>query len=172
MTQTSQPRRTGWTEARLAELVELWNARLSAAQIAARLGDGLTRSAVVAKLFRLGLSRDPAERRAARADGARQSRRKRRGAIDPRKLRPPAFPAAPLPVGGDPPGLRPLLVGIMELRPTSCRWPYPIEGETRFCGHGADGPYCHAHRRRAYDGALPPLTPEQIDALCKAGRGR
>jgi GcrA cell cycle regulator len=169
MSKSPQPPETGWTEARLARLVELWNARLSAAQIAGQLGAGLTRSAVVGKLFRLGLSRSSAERSEARADGARLSRRRQRAGdgLPPRpRPRVESWPKGP------PCGVEPLLVDIMALRPSSCRWPYPTEGGTRFCGHGRQegGPYCPDHHRRAYDGALPPLTREQIENLIRSRR--
>ena len=167
MSNPSQPSRTGWTEARLARLVELWTARLSATQIALQLGDGLTRSAVVGKLFRMGLTRDSAERTAARAEGARQSRRKQRAA----KARPFRPPPVPLPTQTSPCRVMPLMTDILDLRPSSCRWPYAVEGGTKFCGHAkrpAGGPYCPDHHRRACDAVLPPLTREQIENLARS----
>ncbi len=47
-----------WTEERVAELTELWNSGLSAARVAAKLGD-VTRNAVIGKVHRLGLSGRP-----------------------------------------------------------------------------------------------------------------
>jgi GcrA cell cycle regulator len=47
-----------WTEERVAELTELWNAGHSAAQVANRMG-GVTRNAVIGKVHRLGLSGRP-----------------------------------------------------------------------------------------------------------------
>lgn len=45
-----------WTEARIAKLKELWlDASMSTAKIAAELGGGISRSAVIGKGFRLGL---------------------------------------------------------------------------------------------------------------------
>lgn len=44
----------GWTEERTAEAVLLWSRGLSAGEIAKRLGAGLTRNAVIAKLHRFG----------------------------------------------------------------------------------------------------------------------
>lgn len=167
MNKSSQPSRTGWTEARLARLVELWTARLSATQIALQLGDGLTRSAVVGKLFRMGLTRDSAERAAARADGARQSRRKQRAA----KARPSRPAPVQFPAFASPCRLTPLMADILDLRPTSCRWPYAMESGTKFCGHTkrpGGGPYCPDHHRRAYDAVLPPLTQEQIENLARS----
>lgn len=158
MSKSSQLSGSPWSDARLARLVELWNARLSASQIARQLGDGLTRSAVVGKLFRMGLTRDSAGRTAARADGARQTRLKCRRA-KPRPLIPvgplPLFPAC---------RVKPLMIDILELQPSSCRWPYSAESGTRFCGHAKQGgsAYCPDHHRRGYDGVLPPFTEEQI----------
>jgi GcrA cell cycle regulator len=166
MNTPSQPSRTGWTDARLAHLVELWTARLSATQIARQLGDGLTRSAVVGKLFRMGLTRDSAERTAARADGARESRRKQRAAMA-RPFRPPPVP---LPTPKSVCRVEPLMTDILDLQPSSCRWPYAVEDGTKFCGHPkrpGGGPYCPDHHRRAYDALLPPLTREQIENLAR-----
>lgn len=47
-----------WTEERVAELTELWNSGLSAARVAAKLGE-VTRNAVIGKVHRLGLSGRP-----------------------------------------------------------------------------------------------------------------
>lgn len=46
---------TPWPEDRVAALRSLWNQENSASQIAAILGDGVTRNAVIGKLDRLGL---------------------------------------------------------------------------------------------------------------------
>ncbi len=45
-----------WPDARVEALKRAWREGLSASQIAARLGGGLTRSAVIGKLHRLGVS--------------------------------------------------------------------------------------------------------------------
>ena len=51
-----------WTDERIARLARLWSEGISAAGIARALGDGISRSAVLGKLQRLGLlkSRRPA----------------------------------------------------------------------------------------------------------------
>ncbi len=46
----------GWTEERVELLKKLWMEGLSASQIAAVLGDGVTRNAVIGKVHRLKLS--------------------------------------------------------------------------------------------------------------------
>lgn len=56
-----------WTPARIGMLQELWGSGLSAKQIAARLGSGITRNAVIGKAHRLGLSSRPSPIR--RVDG-------------------------------------------------------------------------------------------------------
>ena len=45
-----------WTDERVELLKKLWSDGLSASQIAAELGDGVTRNAVIGKVHRLGLS--------------------------------------------------------------------------------------------------------------------
>jgi GcrA cell cycle regulator len=48
-----------WTPARIGMLQDLWGSGLSAKEIAARLGSGITRNAVIGKAHRLGLSSRP-----------------------------------------------------------------------------------------------------------------
>lgn len=148
-----------WTEARVRRLVGLWNERLTASRIARALGPEFSRSAVVGKLFRLGLRRSGEQRHDAQSAGARWSRA---------RARPPALPPIPLPPP-TPCAVVPHLIGILELKRTSCRWPYEVGEETRFCGHrtAPEGTYCPGHRVIAYAGTLPPLT---LKALRSAGR--
>jgi len=47
-----------WTEERIELLAKLWSEGLSASQIAAELGGGMSRNAVLGKAHRLGLVRD------------------------------------------------------------------------------------------------------------------
>lgn len=147
----------GWTDERLARLLALWAVRTSAGRIAKQLGGGLTRSAVAGKLFRLGLTRDAEERRAARAEGARASHE--RGRL-PRAGRPTLAPT------NRASGSSPQLTSLIELTPAQCRWPREFAGETYFCGHPVrpESPYCPAHHQRAYLAKLPPLTLEQVRA--------
>lgn len=153
----------GWTAERVGRLVELWRAQASATKIAESLGGGVTRSAVVGKLHRLGLMRDAAGRRDARADGARRSQDKQRR--QPRPSAPSGLPIVPA-AAVRPCPVVPRLVGLERLGPQHCRWPYEVAGETAFCGHPAQagGPYCPDHHRRAYVATLPPLTLEQVQA--------
>ena len=45
-----------WTKERIERLKELWTEGLSASQIAAELGEGVSRNAVLGKAHRLGLA--------------------------------------------------------------------------------------------------------------------
>ena len=45
-----------WTDERVELLRKLWNEGLSASQVAAELGTGVTRNAVIGKIHRLGLA--------------------------------------------------------------------------------------------------------------------
>ena len=69
----------GWTEERVELLKKLWLEGLSASQIAAVLGDGVTRNAVIGKVHRLKLTgrakpanSTPRARSAPRAPGVRR----------------------------------------------------------------------------------------------------
>src|SRR4051794_21506942 len=45
-----------WTDDRVEQLKRMWSEGLTASQIAARIGQGVTRNAVIGKVHRLGLS--------------------------------------------------------------------------------------------------------------------
>ena len=152
-----------WTTSQVRRLVVLWNERASAKRIARILGPEFTRSAVVGKLFRMGLRRTDEQRSEAQSVGGRRSQA---------RLRPPSLPPMPLPPPA-PCAVVPRLIGILELRRSSCRWPYGVGEETRFCGHPASaGSYCLAHRAIAYGESLPPLTLEALGAIGRAAPAR
>jgi len=153
-----------WTEARVARLVELWSERMSAAKIADVLGAGVSRSAVVGKLFRMGLHRSEEQRYEAQAEGARRTSARRRAGSGRRG--PPALPTSPLPPP-TPCAVVPRLVPLALLQRSACRWPYEVDGEIRFCGHAAQGgrSYCPEHHAIAYAGVLPPLTVEALNVF-------
>jgi GcrA cell cycle regulator len=155
----------GWSDDRVELLTKLWGEGLSASQIAAALGGGVTRNAVIGKVHRLGLSgrAKPGQNAAARPAKAR-----------------PAAPVPNLEGGRTPPRdpeqlMRPTLVAdqrwdaeqveipvsqrvsIMELRESTCRWPLgdPSKPDFAFCGGRAVTglPYCGHHCRIAYQPA-------------------
>jgi GcrA cell cycle regulator len=171
-----------WTDERVELLRKLWSQGLSASQIAAELGHGITRNAVIGKVHRLGLSGR------AKTPTTPSSR--------PRKItRAPSHPlthsgsrtsAAAFSSGGGGGGavrgnlalsaqaatmLSPVIdfdvqpfedvvvpmserISIMELRETTCRWPFgdPTSADFRFCGGNSPvgEPYCSFHARIAY----------------------
>lgn len=155
----------GWTEDRVQLLGKLWGEGLSASQIAAVLGGGVTRNAVIGKVHRLGLAGRP---RNGQPDTPRAP--KTRAAVPPvgvadrnRQLpRPPAMSDgeatdaatvrlddAAIPVSQR--------VSILELRDSMCRWPLgdPSSADFGFCGRRAETglPYCGQHCRIAYQPA-------------------
>jgi len=155
-----------WTDEKVELLRQLWLDGKSASQIAAELGEGVTRNAVIGKVHRLGLS----------------GRVKTSAPTAPRVRQRPAGPrpAAPRSSGGfrgntalalaretqieAEPEIREdvvipmsLRVTIVELREAMCRWPLgdPTSSEFRYCGiqTQGDGPYCVHHGRMAYQPA-------------------
>lgn len=166
-----------WTDERVELLKKLWTDGLSASQIAARLGMGVTRNAVIGKVHRLNLSgRQPVQRNAA-------PRAARKGPREPSTpgVRPtgtPSMPTAgsaalksyaapqlsprpqPLP---EPKPLRLVdlpkdgRITILHLSDKTCKWPIgdPTHEDFCFCGHGPreGSPYCEYHARIAYQPA-------------------
>jgi GcrA cell cycle regulator len=161
-----------WTDERVELLKKLWGEGLSASQIAARLGQGITRNAVIGKVHRLNLS--------GRAQPPRSTVPRA-----PRKPREPSHPGRTtgmpsMPTAGNT-ALRPMMRAEMQPRPVAlpepepvrlvdlpkggrvtilhlsdktCKWPIgdPGNEDFCFCGHGPrDGsPYCEYHARIAY----------------------
>ena len=161
----------GWTDDRVALLSKLWVEGLSASQIAAALGGGVTRNAVIGKVHRLGLSgrgkagqpaaqrpskpRPPAaagpdggERPAHEASAATSSAESASGPAHPVPLR-SEVALVQLPVSER--------VNILDLRDTMCRWPIgdPSSPDFGFCGaRSVTGlPYCSHHCSLAYQPA-------------------
>jgi len=151
-----------WSDARVAALKTAWREGLSASQIAVRLGGGLTRSAVIGKLHRLGVcgGGKPSAPRIAFAPLPRPGRVERPGSA-PLKLRwPEPILETPqiAPAGGAPPG-GPGPKYLRDMAPRECRFglgdPGPGEGAYQlFCAAPTTGhAYCAHHRAIAI---LPP----------------
>ena len=159
-----------WTDERVEQLRLHWMEGKSASQIAALLGHGLTRNAVIGKVHRLGLggrakslslvsSRPrkprpaPATLRSAapRAVVPRIARGAAALALAPHalsELEAEAFEAVILPMS--------LRVTIVDLKEAMCRWPLgdPASPDFRYCGsHAPAGPYCPHHGMLAYQPA-------------------
>jgi GcrA cell cycle regulator len=157
-----------WTDERVEMLRKLWNDGLSASQVAAEIGAGITRNAVIGKIHRLGLAQRAKTPIAARPRVAKPQRpqapppRAHHGhapaiignvalALSPRALvMPDARPQEEVVI---PMSER---VTLMELRESMCRWPIgdPTTAEFRFCGAkspgGGGSPYCGYHSQIAY----------------------
>lgn len=134
-----------WTPARVARLRRLWNEGCTAAEIARRLAGGVTRNAVLGKLYRLGLCQRALAPRRGAARGEP-------GAARPRLAAAPAagHGADHAAVGPDT-GLRGLASVLSIDR--GCRWPLgdPLQPGFSLCGRPvARGAYCAAHAARAY----------------------
>ncbi|HVI33763.1 GcrA family cell cycle regulator [Phenylobacterium sp.] len=133
-----------WTGDRVTALRTLWAEGRSAAEIARSLG-GVTRNAVLGKVWRLGLcggrSHPPPKPARPRPGPPRRTARARPSARA-------GVPSAPGPEVG--PGL---VARLLDLGPRQCRWPMgdPRSPGFAFCGReAACGPYCRAHAQAAH----------------------
>jgi GcrA cell cycle regulator len=156
-----------WTPDRVELLKKLWADGLSASQIAARLGMGVTRNAVIGKVHRLNLAGRVTQPRNTAPRAPREGR--------PNRPHAPSMPTAgatalrPMPRAEATPRPSPLpepkplrlvdlpkdgRITILHLSDKTCRWPIGDPGteEFCFCGHGPrDGsPYCEYHAQIAY----------------------
>jgi GcrA cell cycle regulator len=126
-----------WPCEQIERLKALWDeGRLSASQMAHRLG--ISRSAVLGKVHRMGLA----------THKVKQQAKPPKPAPKAKKQLPPAMPTLELPPPPEPP-----FVGIVfdELTPNSCRYPQG-DGPFVFCGQPKqDGSsYCAHHHRICY----------------------
>lgn len=148
-----------WTDERVELLRRLWSEGLSAGQVAAEIGAGVTRNAVIGKIHRLGLP----DRAAAKPAGRARIGRPGENRQVEQAVRKPA-PSAPIA-----PALTPIAepaevaipvsdrVTLLDLRDSMCRWPVGHDGARHlFCGaHSADfahgRPYCAEHAEAAHE---------------------
>ncbi|MCG2662800.1 MULTISPECIES: GcrA family cell cycle regulator [Brevundimonas] len=147
---------TIWTEERILRLTALWLEGRTAAAIARELGRGVSRCAVLGKVYRLGLARGPEARRVRPAAPPRTKRR-REVVVAPRpagrpsgpqKVRATVAPSKAMIVAPSSPTATILSVGFGQ-----CRWPYGCSGEAGFglCGRSvARGAFCAAHAEVGY----------------------
>ncbi|HUV32684.1 MAG TPA: GcrA family cell cycle regulator [Devosiaceae bacterium] len=161
-----------WTDERVELLKRLWMEGLSASQIAAELGEGVTRNAVIGKVHRLKLSgraKPTSGVPRARKPRSTAPRRMSTSAVGGRRsVNAPMIGATALQISPDdeemleaaldravelyiPPQER---VDLLSLTETTCKWPIgdPMSDEFYFCGRDSDEsrPYCEFHSRRAY----------------------
>ncbi|MEM1021747.1 MAG: GcrA family cell cycle regulator [Sphingomonadales bacterium] len=121
-----------WTDERIEALRKLWDEGLSASQIAEKLGEGVTRNAVIGKAHRLGLKSRPSPVKSEAA------------AAKPK-------PKAPTKASGK--------VSLLDLTERICKWPigHPTDDDFHFCGKPAKPgfPYCDEHCEIAYQAQAP-----------------
>jgi len=150
-----------WPDARVEALTRAWRAGLSASQIAARLGGGLTRNAVIGKLHRLGVcgGRKPTAPRVAVTPSPPPSKvAKPDSAVLMIEWPEPALDALSSPASGAPPSW-PGPKFLRDLTSKECRFglgdPGPGNGAFQlFCAAPTTGrAYCAHHRAMAI---LPP----------------
>ncbi len=153
---------SSWTEDRVSRLKTLWLEGRTADQIARDLQNGITRSAVLGKVYRLGLSAGRPGRSATPKSpvGLRPNIQRLRSPS------PKATPPGPAwegtedecpPSGG---------VSILTVGRDQCRWPYgdPSRAGFSLCGRRiARGAFCESHAAVGY--RTPPGDPLSLLAL-------
>lgn len=137
-----------WSEERAERAKQLFLAGSSGSEIAAELGGGLTRSAVMGKLARMGVKRPRKKPEHGKA--------KKRPAL-PKSARQVKVKAPVLPVDATVTALAPVPIGevgvvraIEFFRRGTCLAPNgdPGSEDFRFCGQPCEGPYCSFHASR------------------------
>lgn len=163
---------SAWTDERVERLRKLWAEGNSASQIAAELGNGITRNAVVGKVHRLGLSGRVKGQHPYKPKSAPKPLAQRVKPNPRPRLKRTAIVANPL-------ALLPVVIGVevrpkrhvaeevvsipipervtlLDLREGMCKWPIgdPHNEDFGFCGAKkpleAIRPYCTYHSRIAY----------------------
>ena len=153
----------GWTDDRVEQLKKLWEAGLSASQIAAELGN-ITRNAVIGKVHRLGLSgraKSPSSSvpRQRKVRPAQQMMRINRPVSRGNTALAQAFEveAEPDPIAYDNVVPMSQRLNLLQLNENTCHWPVgdPSSPDFFFCGGKAldSLPYCAHHSRVAYQPA-------------------
>jgi GcrA cell cycle regulator len=142
-------RGNAWTEDGVTLLRRLWAEGATAADIGRHLG-GLSRSAVLGKVFRLRLNGEGGVKI---ISGRPPKQTGMGGEPVRRRDRQPRKPlAAPPPKAAG-------RATLLELTNESCRWPAERAGKIFFCGAAEADlqrgiPYCPRHMRRAYSASV------------------
>ncbi len=173
-----------WTPARIGMLQDLWGSGLSAKEIAARLGSGITRNAVIGKAHRLGLSSRPSpikrvpEKSAAGIKSRISSpksmglRRETGGGYHNRAFLKEAESdtSRSRETGHYQPRVFKSSNNATQAQPQQCRWPMgdPLKPGFHFCDRMAIPglPYCYDHACLAYQGSKKksPSAPKEDSA--------
>ena len=174
-----------WTEERVEHLKQLWADGISSAEIAVKLG-GVSRNAVIGKIYRLGLSNKSNSKRgvaipessdpsasveaesweSAAAEVKNADSEERQDEVDDAADRPTEAETAEHDPESDLANARraeeaSLKLSLMELTERTCKWPIgdPATSEFWFCGlpSSPGKPYCDAHGAIASQ----PITPRR-----------
>lgn len=148
MDEVEAPRnRQPFSPERVERLKQLWEAGLSASQIAAELG-GVTRNAIIGKIHRLGLGSRVKNSSFAPPRVAQAS-------IDLESVRQEILSSNEAPSNN-------YRKSLLELNEGTCHWPVgsPESSEFSFCGAPTltGLPYCASHARMAYKPASDPRS--------------
>ena len=154
-----------WTDARIAHLKVRWSQGVTARRIARELGGGISRSAVLGKIHRLGFAelspRAWVHRSHLKRAGERRISQQLWAALGRtfagQQWPPPAWVVEAKPYVDDPRVDADIPLAqrrsLLELTEDACRWPVgdPSHPDFFFCGAEAlrGGPYCPAHGARA-----------------------
>lgn len=152
----------GWTDERVDLLKKLWGEGLSASQIAAQLG-GVTRNAVIGKVHRLGLSgrsrsnSQPSSSRPKRSSRPSQSAARTTRSAQKQENSVTTSAASSRTLISDLPEPVPMMISLLELTETTCKFPIgdPQTEAFGFCGNNARNGdrYCEYHCRLTYQPA-------------------
>ena len=154
-----------WNEERIEALTKMWREGLSASQVARQLG-GVSRSAVIGKVHRLGIAGRDAP---ARPLGGRPPNRIRATAGGTRRAQTPraprehivSIPRVAFEVGPT--------ATIYTLTAHACRWPIgePDKADFGFCGRLRSGhpSYCAGHAPMATRRRETPMKSRDIERI-------
>ena len=155
-----------WNDERIEALTRMWREGLSASQVARQLG-GVSRSAVIGKVHRLGIAgRDTPTR--PNAMGGRPSTRIRASAGGVARVAAPRAATTPRP--------SPRIVfevaataTIQSLSAHACRWPIgePDKDDFGFCGRliTSAGSYCLGHASMAVRRRVTSMPSREIERI-------
>jgi GcrA cell cycle regulator len=158
---------------------------LTAGQIAKALGGGISRNAVLGKVYRLNLSFSRQSFRPARTEKTKAAPRERKRATPKPK---PTVSSAPMPVQPfedfSKDAVKGIPAAVLALRPRQCRYPFGEVGakDFHFCqrdsvsGSVEETPYCAVHsagtRGKAMNRVEAAEIPPSHSAATRALKGR
>ena len=146
-----------WTDARIAELKELWFEGYSASECGKKLG--VSRNSVIGKIHRLGLTGSDRKRRITSMRNPRTAPAhllETEQQVSSEKIE----KIEKILTGPEIPQMRsdlrpPFTLTLLELKPGMCRWPSGERAPYRFCGapQADQSSYCDEHRRLSMSGS-------------------